>query len=277
MGKFGKDMGARGTYDTRNKMNDLTGKEWLKSTTSVWNSETKMDKIGKTHPAPFSYIDVQKLIELFTKKGMTVLDPFVGVGSTLIACSKSNRNGIGIDINNENISLSKERFKLLGINPKKQTLICGDSFDKIDQIDEIDYCVTSPPYHNILRNKGQGIRHDKSQTRQGVKYYSELKKDLGNQEKYIDFLDLFHKIMKKVFEKLRINKYTSVIVSDITINKKETDFSGDIIKEMQKAGFEFKGRVTLIQNQKTIYPFGYPFSYVINHTNQYILNFKKNG
>ena len=274
--KYGRDLGKRGIYDIRNKLNDLTGREWLSFLTSVWISQTKMDKIGKIHPATFSYLDIEKLILLFTKKGMVVLDPMVGVASTLIACGKTKRKGIGIDLNKDYIVLGKRRLKEFRLR-KNQQLIYGDALEKIDTLNTIDYCVTSPPYHNILRNNGNGVRHDKSQLRQGIKYYGEEANDLGNQKTYINYLNLFKKIMEKVYEKLKPNRYCSIIISDFTVNKKERDASGDIIKLMEEISFLFKGRITLAQNQKNIYPFGYPYGYVMNHTNQYILNFKKNG
>ena len=90
----------KGKYDERNKLNDLTGKEWLKMTKSFMFSEkSQEDKAAFNHPAPFLIKDVEKLITMFTKSGMTVLDPFVGSGTTLIASFKNNRNAIGIDLN----------------------------------------------------------------------------------------------------------------------------------------------------------------------------------
>ena len=79
---------------------------------------------------------------------------------------------------------------------KDQKIIFGNSLYKIKNIEgEINYCVTSPPYHNILRNKGNGIRDVKDNYRKGartgVEYYSENKNDLGNQKSYQNFLDLF--------------------------------------------------------------------------------------
>ena len=77
--------------DPRNKLNELTSKEWIVETISVWNqkglgSKHPDTKIEKQHPAPFSFTDVGRLIRFFTKEGQVVLDPFVGVGSTLKAC-----------------------------------------------------------------------------------------------------------------------------------------------------------------------------------------------
>ena len=232
-----------------------------------------MDKIGKQHPAPFSYNDIEKLVSLFTKKNMTVLDPMAGVASTLIACGNTKRKGIGIELNKDFVKLGKKRLKEFEITGQK--LVVGDALKKIKTLEKIDYCVTSPPYHDILRKKGDGIRHDGSQTRQGVEYYSEKKNDVGNQKSYDDYLSLLKEIMKQVFDRLRDGKYCSMVVSDFTVNKKETDASGDVIKLMQENGYIFKGKIILIQDQKSIYPFGYPYDYVINHTNQFVLNFKK--
>ena len=267
--------------DPRNKLNDLTGKEWLKTTKSYWMSEkTKEDKFAFQHPAPFLIKDIEKLISFFTKKNMIVLDPFSGVGTTLIACHNLNRKGIGIDLSKEYCRLAKERLKLLGIN-RNQQIILGDSLDEIHKIKgKIDYCVTSPPYHNILRNNGSGLREKKdkkvrSGSRTGVDYYSEDSRDLGNQNNYQNFLDLLKKIMKEVFNKLKNKKYCSIVISDFTVNKKETNASGDVIKIMQDIGFTFVGSIVLIQDNKPLYPFGYPYAYKINHHHQYILNFRK--
>ena len=72
-------------YDPRNILNDLTGKEWIQETTSIWyqkglgkhHPETNYERM---HPAPFSFTNVKRLILFFTKDGQTVLDPFSGGG-----------------------------------------------------------------------------------------------------------------------------------------------------------------------------------------------------
>ena len=77
-----------GKYDERNTLNDLDGRSWLLLTKSFWESETsQIDKSAYAHPAPFMVKDIEKLISLFTKRGMTVLDPFVGSGTTIIAAN----------------------------------------------------------------------------------------------------------------------------------------------------------------------------------------------
>lgn len=64
---------SEGKIDPRNKMNDLSGKDWMQLSKSYWSqkglgSAHEHAQIEKMHPAPYSYQDIQKLILLFTKK-----------------------------------------------------------------------------------------------------------------------------------------------------------------------------------------------------------------
>lgn len=270
------DRGVEGIYDKRNKINDLTGKEWLKLSKSVWiSTRNAIDKDAFEHPAPFLVEDVKKLILLFTKKTDTVLDPFMGSGTTVIASVLSKRYGIGIDLNKEYIKLAKKRLRKIDVKSKEFKLIIGDSLKAIKKVNSIDYCVTSPPYHNILKNKGMGIRHDGSQRRQGIEYYSDDDDDVGNKETYNAYVESVKNIMNQVFKKLKNKKYCTIIISDFTVEKRETNAHGDMIKLMQEIGFEFAGNTILVQDSKPLYPYGYPYAYKINHVHQYLLNFRK--
>ena len=273
---------SKGKYDQRNRLNDLTGKEWLKLTKSFWLSEKcKDDKDAFNHPAPFLIQDTQKLVSMFTKSGMRVLDPFCGSGTSLIAASNISRFGVGIDLSSEYKDLALERLskKKLLENTDFQYFL-GDSETILDSIENIDYIVTSPPYHNILQNKGAGIRKENTKgyrdgSRTGIEYYSDSLNDLGNKETYEDFLNSFKGIMLKSFALLNNKKYCSIVMSDFTVNKKEIGVQGDIIKLMQEVGFDFVGTIELLQNNKPLYPFGYPYAYKINHHHQNIINFRK--
>jgi DNA modification methylase len=158
--------------------------------------------------------------------------------------------------------------------------IVGDSLKVLDNIEMVDYIVTSPPYHNILRNNSKGTRNNtgknyRMSARDGVEYYSELDNDLGNFDKYEDFLTALKNIMSKAYICLRNKKYASIIISDFTVDKKEMCVQSDVVRLMQDIGFSFVGTTILIQTVKPLYPFGYPYAYKINHHHQNIINFRK--
>lgn len=276
-----------GKYDTRNTLNDLTGKEWLKLTSSFWVSEKcKLDKEALKHPAPFLIKDIEKLISLFTKKDMVVLDPFCGSGTTLIASFLQHRFGIGFDLSKEYYELALTRLKSLNAKEKQDfQYSIGNNIDLIQNLQEnsIDYVVTSPPYFNILKNKSQGLRADKSYkgfrngARSGVVAYDiDTKENLENCESYEAFLCALGQIFLECKRVLKKKKYLSIIISDFTVNKVETNVTGNIIDLIVNLGYEFVGNIALLQPNKPLYPFGYPYAYKINHHNQNILNFKIN-
>lgn len=87
---------VNGVVDPRNILNDLTGKDWLPETKSFFyqkglGANHPEAQIEKLHPAPYSFQDIGHLVNFFTKRGMSVLDPFGGVGSTAKACEVNGR------------------------------------------------------------------------------------------------------------------------------------------------------------------------------------------
>jgi len=272
----------KGKYDKRNKLNDLTGKEWLKLTASFWLSKKCADdKDAYNHPAPFLVKDIQKLISMFTKNEMRVLDPFCGSGTTLLASTLLGRYGIGVDLNAEYRKLAIGRLLKKDIKEHRDfEYFLGDSTTILENINNIDYIVTSPPYHNILKNKGAGLRKENQKgyrngARLGIDYYSDLPNDLGNKKSYEEFLESLKQIMLTGFKVLNNKKYCSIVISDFTVDKREVCVQGDIVRIMQEIGFEFVGTIALLQNSKPLYPFGYPYAYKINHHHQNIINFRK--
>lgn len=258
-------------YDKKEKIANVN------KTPKVIESKSKIDRIGLKHPAPYSYIDIEKLCDYENITNKVVLDPFLGVGSTFLATYKTNQN-IGIELNTEYISMLKDRFKELnfeGLSIQDMKIINGDCLSEITHINKkIDVVITSPPYFSILKNNTKGIRTDKSQSRQGIVHYSESEKDFENFYSYSDYIkkigDLFEKILKKKNNELS----AYIVISDFTVDKKEKNVHGDLIEELSKRGYNYCGTDYILQNQKSIYPFGYPYKIVLNHIYQYIIKFR---
>lgn len=135
----------------RNKLNDLDPKTWLKFQKSwfIHNPPPRRKDVLQ-HPAKYPETLAQEFIEFFTKKGQTVLDPMVGTGSTLVACLRSGRNGIGIELNPEYAKIARqivaEEAKQLDPRTIKKIqvkIIEGDAAQKAQQIQgPIDYVLT---------------------------------------------------------------------------------------------------------------------------------------
>ncbi len=65
----------------------------------------------RNHPAPFPLDLAYRLVRMFSFAGDTVLDPFCGTGTTMLAAMKSGRNSIGIEVDQEYYRMAAKRLK----------------------------------------------------------------------------------------------------------------------------------------------------------------------
>jgi DNA modification methylase len=265
----------------RNLLNDLTAKEWIPETISVWNqkglgSNHADAEIEKQHPAPFSFTDVSRLIRFFTKTGNIVLDPFVGVGSTLKACAIEGRIGIGIELNPRYAELAKIRLEKevrdMFSTALEQKILIGDARKLVKKIEEnsVDFVVTSPPYWNILHKKDHKAKQEREAKNLDTRY-SDDEKDLGNIHNYEKFIAELSNIFADCAVALKPKKHMSIIVSDFREKSKYVMFHADLANQLQKYNLELRGITILYQRHKRIFPYGYPAAYVPNIHHQYIL------
>lgn len=281
---------VNGIVDPRNNLNDLTGKDWLPETKSFFyqkglGANHPEAQIEKLHPAPYSFQDIGHLVNFFTKSGMDVLDPFGGIGSTAKACEVNGRRCTSIELSPRWHELSIERLETeVGEGAsKKHTFINGDSCKELLEIktESMDFMVTSPPYWGILHKQDQKVKKNRVANNLETKY-SESDLDLGNVENYEDFLDV---LVKKVFlqcaRTLKFGKYMAIVVSDFRDKSEYISFHSDLIHGLNKSlipdggVLRLQGTKILLQNHKSLLPYGYPFAYVENIHHQYILIFKK--
>ena len=301
------DKGDRGFYHKKNPLNDLTGKEWIYFTNSMletdfeneedfknwlnYISDSVIDtrystsgedsfehKSRKQHPTPKPPQLMRDLIAFFTKEDELVLDPFMGVGGTLIGASLINRKAIGIDLDKKYIDIYKEVSKKLGLNVQKAYVKDASKLDKIKLLSEtqVDAIITDPPYANMMsKAKTGGDKTKKSQI--GSKTpFTENQNDIGNLD-YFDFLESLKIIIEKSLVYLKDKGYLVLFTKDLQPTKDHHNMlHSDIVEKFSDIeGLNFKGFKIWYDKSLNLFPYGYPYSYVSNQLHQYILIFRK--
>lgn len=264
--------------DPRNRLNDLIGQEWIKETKSVWRqrglgANHPHTKYEKLHPAPFSFQDVGRVIRFFTKAGMTVLDPFLGSGSTLKAAAIEKRHGLGIELSPKWAELARLRLDEEVPGYSNQQIWCMDIRSALPKIPDnsLDLIVTSPPYWAILNKKAD---HKVKAVRlaKGLESnYSADERDMGNIPSYDQFLKELSGVFERLSDKLRPGKYCVIVVSDFKHGTIFYPFHSDLYRRIDQKKLALQGITVLEQGHKALYPYGYPFAYVPNIHHQYLL------
>lgn len=285
----GSDADDEYYVDPRNRLNELSASDWIQETKSFWfqkglGASHPDAQIERLHPAPFSYQDVQRLIEFFTKPGQLVVDPFVGVGSTLKAAALSKRRGVGIEVTSRWVELARERIRREVPRRERPTqkVIEGDSREtladkRVFPEGSVDFVVTSPPYWSILNKKADHKVSSERVANGLATNYSEDARDLGNIDDYETFLDEVCRVFTESHRVLKEGGYLAVIVGDFRHGSTYYAYHADLIQRLSAPSgpFTLQGVTVLLQNHKRLFPYGYPYAYVPNVHHQNILLFRK--
>ena len=136
---------------TRKQANELDGKTWLRYSVSVWSDIRKTKEEAELkHPAMFPVALAQRLIACFTPpEGSLILDPFAGVGSTLLAAKELGKDAVGLEISPEFARIAERRVSQM-IPFAGQTEVQVHSADSRELYqyvspNSVDMVVTSPP------------------------------------------------------------------------------------------------------------------------------------
>ncbi len=276
-----KGNGNRNRAPAINRLNDLTAKEWISETVSVWiqrglGKGHAHARIERQHPAPFSFQDVARLVRFFTKSGELILDPFVGVGSSLKAAATEGRRGIGIELNQKYAALARLRLKteLNGdlLVCRDQKVIRGDARLVIPKLaaKSVKLVVTSPPYWNILHKEDHKAKQERLAHGLDARYGSNSA-DLGNIETYPEFLTALADTLALTRNCLVDGGHLCLVVGDFRHKSRYFMLHADIAREMELRGFTLKGLKVLYQRHKRVFPYGFPYGYVPNLHHQYIV------
>lgn len=102
-----KPGGYRKPTEDQRESSRLTKEEHHDWFQQVW---TVPGESTRKHPAPFPLELAYRLVRMFSFTGDTILDPFMGTGTTLLAAAHCYRNGIGIEIDEDYVNQAKARL-----------------------------------------------------------------------------------------------------------------------------------------------------------------------
>lgn len=259
-------------------------REWMKNQIGVWafKYEPRDIRDKKIHPAVMPVEMAKRVIEQFTHKGELVIDPFAGIGTTLLAAQDLDRNAIGFDLKEEYVDFTKERLSSPTSEPRcKQIAICDDARNIVDYIapQTVKLAFTSPPYANILNRarKNKSRRGDLRENEQfgKVEQYSQDPRDIGTLCAE-DFEVAIYEIFKDMMPIFQEKAHVVINITDAWIDGKRVPLHINIINAMQRAGYEFRN--TIIWDRRNLVNkigiFGWPSSYItMGTTFEYILDF----
>ncbi len=270
-----------GRHDPRNQLNDLTGREWLYFLSSVVTTAYPVRGPGscghnlrRAHPAPKPPQLMADLIAFFTRRGGRVLDPFAGVGGTLLGCAITGRTGIGVDLSPRYRDIYRAVCAQEGL--AEQAFVVGDARDLAGMASvtaaPFDLVLTDPPYSEMLSRPRGGERRKRT-GRADPTPFTDDPADLGNLPRET-FLAALAEIVGLAAARLRPGGHLILFVKDLQPTAAHHNLlHADIVTRFAAAlpGLRFRGYKLWVDQTVNLYPFGYPYGFVANQVHQYIL------
>lgn len=159
----------------------------------------------------------------YSKEGDTVLDQFVGGGTTLVEAKLLNRNAIGVDINYAALERSKEKIDFDCANSSSEITIRRGDARNLDFISDssIDLICTHPPYADI------------------IKYSEDVEGDLSRL-KIPDFLTEMKAVADECYRVLKKDKVCAILMGDTRIKGFMHPLAFETMRVFEDSGLKLK-------------------------------------
>jgi len=228
------------------KVNDLDPYKWREYEKmglqffTIWDTPER-DPYGWTKKTIHGNCPIEiprQCILRFSRKGETVLDPFVGGGTTLVACAYLKRRGIGIEINPKIAEIAKENLTVSTLDPevnewlKKQKIIIGDA-RKMKELgiedESIDLVFAHPPYWRLIRFS---------------KEYGYVEGDLSETRTLEEYLKGMRDVIKEIYRVLKPGRFFCLLIGEHFEEKgKVVPLDYYLTDISLKEGFEYYSKV----------------------------------
>jgi DNA modification methylase len=290
-----------------NDLNELSGETWLYFTKSVWTTAYPSElghRLRKAHGANKPPRLMARLIEFFTRTGELVLDPFAGVGGTLLgaAIARGPRRALGIELSDrwadvyaavveDALAERNGRGPHLadlgaqdpggprGFDPSGCELRVGDALASLPTLanGSVDFVATDPPYNVQLPMTMAGGRLAEAHANRRTDYamVSDDPADLANSGSYAAYLDRMTEVLGQLHRVLRPGRYVALIVRDAYQDGRYIFTGADLAARAAVVGLVPKGDLIWYQAGSRLRPYGYPKGFVPNIVHQHVLVFRR--
>ena len=256
----------------------------------VWNDlSSPRNKYQLEHGAVYPIKLCERLIKMYSAEGDTVFDPFLGIGTTMIAAQQLDRHCVGIELNSKFAGIAQNWLNdVQGLfkNDKHYKIVNDDCRNLLQHVrkDKVQLTITSPPYADFIQkslkdretvHKTSVIRHENNST---VKQYSEHEDDFGNLP-YNDFLEEIKHILKDNLEVTKVGGYSCWVVKDYRDTKNKipyVPFHSDLARAGEEVGWKYHDLIIWDQTgQRRLILLGYPSVLYTNQNCSFIVVFRK--
>lgn len=280
--------------------NGLTPSEWALLSKNVvneaeilnpvWNDlSSPRNRYQLEHGAVYPVKLAERLIKMYSAEGDTVFDPFLGIGSTIIAAQGLNRHGVGTELNPKFAGIAQQWLddvQGLFSNDNRYKILNDDCRNMLKHIrkEKIQLTVTSPPYADFIQkslkdratvHKTSIIKHENNST---VKQYSESANDFGNLP-YKEFLKSIKQVLKDNLEITKPGGYSCWVVKDYRNTRNNIPyipFHSDLAVVGQEVGWLYQDLIVWDQTgQRRLVLLGYPSVFYVNQNCSFIVVFRK--
>jgi DNA modification methylase len=274
-----------------NRLNDLENAQWLYWTNTIYETNFPPDpthRLRKAHGAMKPPELMAEIIAFFSKTGELILDPFAGVGGTLLGARLVERRALGIELNPVWVQIYQELNHRFGVtdggfaplepageecDPRIPRMMRGNCLQLMKNFATASFAaiITDPPY---------GCQHGAGGFRRETNFNminAAAAEDIGNSATYAEYFQQMRSFGREAYRVLQPGRYLVMLIGDRYHQGEYLPLGFQVAEVLREVGFKLKG-IRLWWNkatQRPLKPYALKNCFVPNITHQNILIMRK--